>query len=223
MLFDPEEGKTISNIIATLKKRIPNSDLLNKFFERLRIIRDNDDGTLSMNSTGLKFTYDQGTLIVIINPDNIVEVYQSKSGNILEKIVIAVVGRETCVKKETTILEPATKTTPSNIHIQSITREYKDNKIVHERIVSTRSSTSIQSNYSVSKEKEVYVNDDRTAYIRDMSIDTNGSTVSYHKCNSYNPKPFNDLENPQPETKPLFYETTENEYQTSIKKIKRRK
>jgi len=222
MLFDPEEGKTISNIIATLKKRIPNRDLLNQLFERIKMIRDSDNGTLSMNSSGLKFSDDKGTLIILINPDNITEAYKSKNGNLLEKTVIAFVDREICVKKESTIIQNANLSTPSSIQHQTKTREYKDNKMVHERTILTRCSTSIQSTASYTNEKEVYVNDDRIAYMREMTIDTNGSsTVSYHKCLSYNPKSFNDLENPQQETKPFIYETNENEFQTSIKRIKK--
>ena len=220
-MFNLNHREKVNYFIELIRKRIPNAELQSRFLSDLDKVDEPDSKILFINQNKIEFIDNTGNYYLIFIDEKVVIKTCNRNGNYIEKTEIANKDNYISVRKDSTTLSQG-EGTPSYIFRRTDITDYKNNEVVHERTFFTSCSTSIDASDSFTEEKETYVSSDRIAYIRQMTIDDDGlSKVSYHKCCSYNPGHFNDLEEPQKENEAFIYDSNENEYLTSTASLRK--
>lgn len=223
--LNKEEQETINLLIKRIREILPNVALQDKLFMDIDRVYSDSTELLSITENSIKFSDRfKGTFEIVITPTSIVETFKNNTGNHLSQTIVEFNDTYVSVKKDSIIGEKSSKTMPKEILRRTEITDYKNNEVIHEKSLMTVITTGLDNPDSYSAETEKYISSSRIAYIRNMVIDNNGtSEVTYQKCCSYNPTPFNDIDNPRQVEEPFIYDTNENEFITSVEEIKRAK
>lgn len=222
------ERRDILKLTELLKKILPNKELLELFLNYLQPVSEKITKTIIITPTQVAFKYPNGDYYMLnIDNDGINSFYNQKSIGSVQRIKISFLQNLTFVTNDETISEIDEFTEePSFIIRHTDCKTYKDNEIVYHRVYKTKTSNTTNTQECSTISQEIYVNDDRIAYMRSMTItndELNVPEVTYSKCCSYNPAPFNNLINTEKRDEPFIYPSNENEFTTSIAEINKGK
>lgn len=211
------ETKSIIRITELLKKVLKNKELLEDILNKLQPIVHPETKILALTNNMISFQYPNGdTYSLIIDSSGIESYYslnsqgsfQKKSINFLNNLIVVSIEESQSETDELTTL-------PSSIKRFTKKQVYKDNEIVYERMYNSIATASLNAYTSQTESEETYVNPNRIAYRRSISISNdeyNIPKVTYSKCYSYNVSPFNNILNTEVREKPFFVPSNENEY-----------
>lgn len=218
------EQKDLLNFIKLINKILPNKELLEEFLNKLQPISHKETRVIGITNTYAAFQYPNGDYYMLkFDESGIESFYSEKSIGSVQRVAISYMDNLTLVSRDETITEIDDQTSlPSYILRRTDKKTYKDNELVYHRTYKTKAYSNLRSYNCSTESREVYVSDDRIAYIRDFSIsndELNIPRVTYSKSCSYNPLPFNTVDNPEPREEPFIYPSNENEFLTSTARI----
>ncbi len=216
--------KNITVFIKRLKTMLPNKELLEEFVSKLSPISSETTSAHIITDEMVVFTYPNGDSYSIHINDGIIESYYSqKSNGSFQRKKISYLNNLAFVNEDETICETDELTElPGTILRHTNHRTYKDNELVYQRNFTSFTTSNLRTNTCKTTSQEIFVSDDRIAYIREIEI-TNDELdmpkITYSKCCSYNPTPFNSLINERKRQEPFIYPSNENEFITSTTEL----
>ena len=211
------EAKAILRFSELLKKVLKNKELLEDFLNKLQPVVYKGTTLLVLNDNYISFKYPNGDSYSLqIDGSGIESYYSVRSENAFQKKTVSFVNDLVVVAIEESQSEIDEITSlPSSIERTTERVVYKNNEVVYERKYHSKATSTLNEFTSTTDSEETYVSDTRVAYRRNMSIsneEMNVPQVSYSKCYSYKPSPFNNRDNTEPREVPFFVPSNENEY-----------
>ena len=218
------EAKAVLRFSELLKKVLKNKELLEDFINKLQPIAYKGTTLLVLNDNYISFKYPNGDTYSLQIDGNCIESYYSvKSEGSFQKITVTFLNNIALVSVDESHSETDEFTTlPSLIERSTRKTVYRDNEVVYERKYVAKATSSLNAYTSETNSEETYVSDSRIAYRRNMSIsneENNIPKITYSKCYSYNPEPFDNTTNPQKRDVPFFVSSDEREFNVFTLKI----
>ena len=216
------EQRDVIRFTELLKKILPNAELLEDFLNKLQPISYEGTTPLAITNNMVAFKYPNGDSYSLHIDGSMIEGYYSQNSiGAFQRITVSYLSNIVFVGVDETITEIDELTgLPSYILRRTDKKVYKDNELVYHRLYKTRANSSLTTYTCETNSHEVYVNDDRIAYIRNLTIsndELNIPKVSYSKSVSYTTAPFNNLVNTEQRDTPFIIPSNENEFITSTK------
>ena len=223
-ILNTVEQKGLLEFISSLREKLPNKELLEDLLNKLQPISYKETIVIAITDNVVAFKYPNGdTYSIHVDGSSIDAYYEQKSTDSSQRRTIIYQDEYVYVSLDETTTEIDELTGLPNIIVrQNDNKTYKDNELIFQRAFTTKATANTEAYTCETTSQDIYVSEDRIAYIRDLTISNNSNSksgVTYRKCCSYNPTPFNNLINTEKRAEPFIYPSNENEFITSTAKI----
>ena len=196
------ERESVLRFSAALKCRLQNKELLEQLLNYLNSINFEGSYPIILLENTIIIGFKNGDTIVMIVEDSRIKCeinYKSQSS--FKLIEILYLNNDIITVKTSESISQTDEDTglPKIIKRHNETKEYKNNELVYHQSFSTIASSSLTNIACETSSHELFVDESRTAYIRDIRISTennNALTVAYNTSFAFHDS-FISLEEPE--------------------------